>query len=177
MTVTRSNMQAEDTGLSELLAFVKDIRAAGAAAPALHYWMPERSGDADTDYQRGKWHFREAVATSRRPGAGMFLAYVLMAMYGRLGRMEHGFLDALTEVAQVGAIPQPLTDEEMCEEAGFLEQERLHESQMAGALASRRWFPDLASVHLYAMLSGVGGEHIGAAITMIARTALNGTRH
>jgi hypothetical protein len=32
-------------------------------------------------------------------------------------------------------------------------------------------------VQLYAMLAGVSGEHIGAAITMIARTAMNGTRN
>jgi hypothetical protein len=71
----------------------------------------------------------------------------------------------------------PLTVEEMAADGDVLEKERTHEAEMAGAIGCRRWAPDMMRVQLYAMLAGVSGEHIGAAITMIARTAMNGTRN
>ncbi|TCU73947.1 hypothetical protein EDE08_10425 [Bradyrhizobium sp. R2.2-H] len=107
----------------------------------------------------------------------MLLPHIVMAMYGSLGPIEYGFLDALLNVAQVG-IPAPaLTNEEMAASGGTLEQERTHEREMADAIACRKWAPDMMRVNLYALLAGVEGDNIGAAITMIARTAVNGTRN
>lgn len=156
---------------------MKDVRAPGAPLPALHYWMPDRSGNATEDYRVGREHFYEAVRVSFRQGVGMLLPYVVMAMYGKLGPMEYGFLDALLKVAQVGAVPHPLTDDEMAAEGDELERERAHEREMADAIGCRKWAPDMMRVQLFAMLAGVEGEHIGAAITMIARTAANGMRN
>ncbi|UPK28394.1 hypothetical protein [Bradyrhizobium sp. 195] len=156
---------------------MKDIRASGAPFPAIHYWMPDRTGDAQEDYRIGQEHFYEAVRASVRQGVGMFLPHVVMAMYGSLGPMEHGFLDALLKAAQVGTPAPQLTDEEMAGSGDTLEQERAHEREMADAIACRKWAPDMMRVNLFALLAGVDGEHIGAAITMIARTAINGTRN
>jgi hypothetical protein len=158
-------------------SFVKDIRAPGAPLPAVHYWMPDRTGEAVEDYRIGRDHFYEAVRVSVRQGVGMLLPHVVMAMYGSLGPMEHGFLDELLKAAQVGQLAPLLTEQEMAAGGDTLEQERAHEREMAGAIASRKWAPDMMRVNLYALLAGVDGEHIGAAITIIARTAINGTRN
>lgn len=162
--------------LGELPSFVKDLRSPGAALPAVHYWQPERTGDHETDYSKGRGYLLEAVGVPQ-PGDGMFLPYVVMAMYGRLGAVEQGFLDALLTKALAGMPAPPLTEQEMAATGNVLVQERVHEKEMAEAIACRKWAPDMAGVQLFAMLSGVVGENIGAAITMIARTALNGTRH
>ena len=162
--------------LSELPSFVKDLRAPGASLPALHYWQPARTGDEDADYSAGRGYFLEAVRASQ-PGQGMLLPYVVMAMYGHIGSVEHGFLDAMLEKAEVGAVAPPLTDAEMAADGDELIEERAHEAEMADAITCRRWAPDMAKVCLFAMLAGVDGEHVGAAITMIARTAINGTRN
>lgn len=176
MTVVCSNSQP-NLQMGDLPSFVKDVRAPGAPLPALHYWMPERTGDAGQDYRIGREHFYEAVRVSVRQGVGMLLPHVVMAMYGSLSPMEHGFLDALLGVAQVGVPAPVLTDGEMAASGDALEQERTHEREMADAIGCRRWAPDMMRVNLYAMLAGVDGEHVGAAITMISRTAINGTRN
>lgn len=174
--MTISSAATSALSLGELPSFVKDLRAPGAVLPTLHYWQPERLGDHDADYSMGRGYFLEAAGASR-PEAGMLLPYIVMAMYGHLGSVEHGFLDALLEKALAGMPAPPLSDQEMAAAGDVLEQERANEREMADAIACRKWAPDMASVQLYAMLSGVVGENIGAAITMIARTALNGTRH
>lgn len=161
--------------LSDLPSFVKDLRAPGAPLPALHYWQPERTGHEDADYRMGRSYFLEAVRASQ-PGTGMLLPYIVMAMYGHIGSVEHGFLDAMLEKAEVGAAAPRLTDGEMAADRDVLLEERAHEQEMADAIACRKWAPDMMKVCLFAMLAGVDGEHVGAAITMIARTAINGTR-
>lgn len=159
---------------------MKDIRAEGSPFPAVHYWIPERTGDPDRDYQRGRQHFLEAVEVSCRPNAQMFLGHVLVAMFGNLGEMESGFIDAMLEVAQFGAVPPTLTDEEAAvieaspEDALKL---RALESEMAAAIASRKWLPDLLRLTLLRLLTGAEGEFIGGAVTMIARMTLNGSRN
>jgi hypothetical protein len=94
--------------------------------------------------------------------------------------MESGFIDAMLEVALIGAAPPALTDAEMAAievapEDGL--KLRALESEMAAAIASKGWFPDLLRLNLLSLLSGADGEFIGAAVTMIARMALNGSRN
>lgn len=176
MTFTRSN-SLPDQPISELPNFVKQIPASnGSAFPAVHYWQPERTGDSEADYRAGRQHFKEAVAFSFRPHAQMFLAHVLVAMFQNLGPMESGFLDAMLEVAQVGAIPPRLTDEEIAA-ADDPERLRIIESEMAGAIGSKAWLPDFVRLTVLRLLNGAEGEHIGGAMTMIARMALNGSRN
>jgi hypothetical protein len=132
------------------------------------------------DYQWGRQHFREAVAFSFRPNAQMFLAHVLVAMFQNLGSMEIGFIDGLLEAAQVGAVPPRLTDEEVAAiEAAPEDGAKLRavESEMASAIASKGWLPDFLRLTVLRLLSGAEGEHIGGAMTMIARMALNGSRN
>jgi hypothetical protein len=177
MTVTHSNQFAE-TPISDLPSFVKDLREEGSFG--VHYWVPERSGDAQVDYQRGRQHFREAVAFSFRPHAQTFLAHVLTSMFGSLGEMESGFIDALLEVAPFGAVPPKLTDEEVAAIESTTEgasKLRAIESEMAEAIAARKWLPDLMRLMVLRLLSGACGEFIGGATTMIARIALNGSRN
>jgi hypothetical protein len=143
----------------------------------VHYWIPERSGDPKTDYQRGRQHFREAVEVSRRPMAEMFLAQVLSAMLGNLGEMESGFIDSLLEVAQVGVAPPRLTEQEIVATDADPERVRAVEREMATAIASKAWLPDLLRLTVLRLLSGAEGEFIGGAMTMIARMALNGSRN
>lgn len=164
------------SSLNALPSFVKDLRAPGAPLPALHYWQPERTGDDESDYRMGRSYFLEAVRASQ-PGPGMLLPYIVTAMYGHIGSVEHGFLDAMLEKAEVGAAAPRLTDGEMAADGDVLLEERAHEQEMADAIACRKWAPDMMKVCLFAMLAGVDGEHVGAAITMIARTAINGTRN
>jgi hypothetical protein len=160
---------------------VKHIATAESSAfPAVHYWLPERTGDSDADYQLGRQHFREAVAFSFRPNAQMFLAYVLVAMFQNLGPMESGFIDALLEAALVGAAPPALTDEEIALIADTpqdVERLRAIENEIAEAIPSKGWLPDILRLHLVRCLSGANGELIGAAMTMIALMALNGSRN
>jgi hypothetical protein len=177
MTVTRSNQQPEAVSLSELPSFVKDIRATGSPFPALHYWRPERTGDAAEDYECGRRHFREAVEVSRRPTGQMFLAFVLVAMFGNLSDMESGFIDGLLEAAQVGTVPPRLTDEEIASVDADPDQLRTIEGEMANAIATKAWLPDFLRLTVLRLLSGAEGEHIGGAMTMIARMALNGSRN
>lgn len=162
--------------LDALPSFVKDLQPTGSALPTLHYWQPERTGDDGADYRIGRGYFLEAVRASQ-PGPGMLLPYIVMAMYGHIGSVEHGFLDAMLEKAEVGAAAPRLTDGEMAADGDVLLEERAHEREMADAIACRKWAPDMMKVCLFAMLAGVDGEHVGAAITMIARTAINGTRN
>jgi hypothetical protein len=179
MIFTRSNSRPGATPLlGELPEFVRHVpRAESAAVTAVHYWLPERTGDPDQDYECGRRHFREAVAFSFRPNAQMFLAHVLVAMFQNLGPMESGFIDAMLEVAQVGAVPPKLTDEEVAAIAAAPERLRAIESEMAAAISSRGWLPDYLRLTLLRLLSGAEGELIGGAMTMIARTALNGSRN
>jgi hypothetical protein len=169
--------QGAETPISELPSFVKDIRAAGSPFPAFHYWQPERTGDAAEDYECGRRHFLEAVGFSRRPNAQMFLAFVLVAMFQNLGEMESGFIDGLLEAAQVGAVPPRLTDEEIAATDADPERLRVIEGEMAAAIASKAWLPDFLRLTVLRLLSGAEGEHIGGAMTMIARMALNGSRN
>jgi hypothetical protein len=179
MTITHPN-QLVETPISELPSFVKDLGAAGSPFLSVHYWMPERSGSPEIDYSRGLQHFREAVAFSFRPNAQMFLAHVLTAMFGNLGEMESGFIDAMLEVAPYGAVPPKLTDEEAAaiesspESASKL---RVVEGEMADAIAARKWLPDLMRLTILRLLSGACGEFIGGATIMIARMAINGSRN
>lgn len=175
---TRPNSQPDATPLlGEFPSFVKDIRAAGSPFPAVHYWLPERTGDAAEDYECGRRHFREAVEVSRRPNSQMFLAFVLVAMFGNLSDMESGFIDGLLEAAQVGAVPPRLTDEEIAATDSDPERLRTIEGEMAGAIGSKAWLPDFMRLTVLRLLSGAEGEHIGGAMTMIARMALNGSRN
>lgn len=147
---------------------------------AIRYWRPERTGDVELDYQRGKQHFREAVEVSFRPEASNFLSHVIVAMFGTVGPMETGFIDALLEVAPYGSQPPRLTDEEIATASGSPEdgqQLRALETQMADAIAARKWLPDLMRFELLWLLNGKGGDLIGAAVTMLARLALNGLRN
>jgi hypothetical protein len=162
--------------LDALPSFVKDLRSPGCSLPALHYWQPERTGDEDTDYRTGRGYFLEAVRASQ-PGPGMLLPHIVMAMFGHVGSVEHGFLDAMLEKAEIGNAAPRLTDAEMAADGDELLEERAHEQEMADAIACRHWAPDMLKVQAFAMLAGVDGEHVGAAITMIARTAINGTRN
>ena len=162
--------------LGELPSFVKDLRPAGAPLPALHYWQPDRTGDDEADYRIGRSYFLEAVRASQ-PGPGMLLPHIVVAMYGHIGSVEHGFLDAMLAKAEVGAAAPRLTDGEMAADGDVLLAERAHEQEMIDAIACRKWAPDMMRVNFYAMLAGVDGEHVGAAITMISRTAINGTRN
>jgi hypothetical protein len=170
------SLKRTEAPISELPAFVKEIPAGGSAFPLVHYWMPERTGDPEIDYQSGKQHFMEAVAFSFRPHAQMFLAFVLMAMFGNLSDMESGFIDGLLEAAQVGAVPTRLTDEEIAS-ADDPERLRTIEGEMANAIATKAWLPDFLRLTVLRLLSGAEGEHIGGAMTMIARMALNGSRN
>ena len=165
------------TPLGELPSFVKEVRASGSPFLTVHYWLPERTGDLKTDHACGRLHFKEAVEFSFRPTAPAFLAHVLTAMYGNLADVESGFIDALLEAAQVGAGPQRLTDEEVAEIDVEPERFRAIEEEMAAAIASKSWFPDLLRLTVLRLLSGAEGEMIGGAMTMIARTALNGARN
>lgn len=177
MTIIQSNQFAE-TPISDLPSFVKDLREEGSFG--VHYWVPERSGDAQVDYQRGRQHFREAVAFSFRPHAQTFLAHVLTSMFGSLGEMESGFIDALLEVAPFGAVPPKLTDEEVAAIESTTEgasKLRAIECEMAEAIACKGWLPDLMRLMVLRLLSGACGEFIGGAATMIARMALNGSRN
>ncbi|WFU26320.1 hypothetical protein QA649_08960 [Bradyrhizobium sp. CB1717] len=163
-----------DASAGQLPSFVK-------TGGIIRYWVPDRTAFFELDYLAGREHFREAVRYSLDAGSPFFLAHVLMGMFGDLGDVERGFLDTLLLAAKVGAIPPRLTDEELIS-AGLPESEwdraRTLEAEVASALALRAWFmPDQLLLLLYGMLSGVDGEHIGAAITMIARTAVNGTRN
>jgi hypothetical protein len=180
LTANKSQQSAE-APISDLPAFVKQFPAPkGSPFPLVHYWAPERTGDPELDYQRGRQHFREAVAFSFRPNAQMFLAHVLMDMFQNLGSMESGFIDAMLEVALVGAAPPKLTDAEVAVIKATPEDGAKMcalESEMAAAIASKGWFPDLLRLNLVRLLSGAEGEFIGAAITMIARMALNGSRN
>jgi hypothetical protein len=147
---------------------------------AIHYWKPERTGNFDLDYQRGRQHFREAVEVSFRPDSKNFLAHVLVAMFGHLGPMESGFIDALLGVAPYGAAPPRLTEEEIAASAAGLEQaDRLREVEdlMVEAIAVRSWLPDVMRLEIVRLLTGSEGELIGAAVTMLARLALNGLRN
>jgi hypothetical protein len=180
LTANKSPHNAE-TPISELPAFVKQIPDAnGSPFHAVHYWMPERTGNPELDERRGRLHFREAAAFSFRPNAQMFLGHVLMAMFQNLGPMESGFIDAMLERALVGAVPPALTDAEVAaimtapEDGAKL---RALEGEMASAIASKGWFPDLLRLNLVRLLSGADGEFIGGAITMVARMALNGSRN
>jgi hypothetical protein len=180
LTANKSPQNAEAL-ISELPEFVKHVPTVeGSAFPAVHYWMPERTGNPELDEQRGRQHFREAVAFSFRPNAQMFLAYVLMAMFENLGPMESGFIDAMLEVAQVGTIPPKLTDAEVAAIGIALGDEsklRGVEAEMAKAIATKDWLPDFLRLTLLRVLSGAEGEFVGGAITMIARMALNGSRN
>jgi hypothetical protein len=179
MTVTHSNQFAE-TPISELPSFVKDLRGANSPFPCVHYWMPERSGCPEIDYSWGRQHFREAVAVSFRPYAQTFLAHVLVAMFGNLGEMESGFIDAMLEVAPFGNVPPRLTDAEVAAiEASSEGASKLRalEGEMADAIAARKWLPDLMRLMVVRMLTGACGEFIGGAATMMARLALNGSRN
>jgi hypothetical protein len=164
----------------ELPCFVKDFRAAGSPFPSIHYWMPDRTGDPDADERLGRIYFRQAVEFSYRPNAQMFLAHVLVAMFRNLGPMESGFIDALLEAAQVGAVPPRLTDQEIAmaaTEPGDDFRLRELEGQLADAIASRKWLPDYLRLEVLRFLTGAEGELIGAAMTMIARMAINGSRN
>jgi hypothetical protein len=177
MTIIQSNQFAE-TPISDIPSFVKDLREEGSFG--VHYWVPERSGDAQVDYQRGRQHFREAVSFSFRPHAQTFLAHVLTSMFGSRGEMESGFIDALLEAALVGTPPPALTDEEiavLAETPQDIGQLRALESEMSEAIACKGWLPDILWLHLVRCLGGANGELIGGAITMIARMALNGSRN
>jgi hypothetical protein len=168
------------TPLGELPSFVKDVRAAGSPFPAVHYWVPERTGDAATDYERGRLHFGDAVAFSLRPNAPLFLAYVVVAMFANIGPMERGFLEAMIQAAQVGRAAPRLTDEEVAViEVEPSDQARLREieAEMAEALAARCWLPDLLFFTVFNHLGGAEGEFVGGSMTMFARTALNGKRN
>jgi hypothetical protein len=105
MTFPHRNDSAEPA-VGELPAFVKRIPAESSALPAVHYWLPERTGDPEADYQLGRQHFREAAAFSCRPDAQMFLTYVLAAMFQNVGPIESGFINALHSAALVGRLRQ-----------------------------------------------------------------------
>jgi hypothetical protein len=152
------------------------IRAPGSSFPVVHYWIPERTGDPKTDYQRGRQHFSEAVGVSRQPTTTLFLAHVLAAMLGNLGAVESGFIDALLEVAQVAVVPPRFTEQEIAATDADPERVRAVEREMAAAIASKAWLPDLLRLTVLRLLSGAEGEFIGGAMTMIARMALNGRR-
>ena len=180
MTFTNSNPRLDRAPLlGELPEFVKHVPAAeGSTLAAVHYWLPERTGDPEIDYQRGRQHFGEAVAFSYRPNAGMFLAYVLVAMFQNIGPMENGFIDALLEKAIVGAAPPRLTAEEIAAMDSEGESELLAlETMVADAIKIKGWLPSVLRLHLVRLLSGCEGEFIGGAITMMARLALNGSRN
>ena len=152
------------------------MRSPGATLPALHYWQPERIGDEDADYSAGRGYFLEAVKASQL-GQRMLLPQIVMAMFGHIGSVERGFLDVMLAKAEVGAVAPRLTDAEMVASGDNLLAERDHEEEMAKAISCRKWCPDMMKVHLFAMLAGVDGEHVGAAVTLIARTATNGSRN
>jgi hypothetical protein len=176
--MTANNTQSLEYS-RELPAFVRQAACLGGGSQVVHYWMPERSGSAEIDYSRGRQHFREAVAFSFRPNAQMFLAHVLVAMFGNLGEMESGFIDAMLEVAPFGNSPPRLTDEEVAAIASPEDASTLREleSEMADAIAARKWLPDLMRLMVVRMLTGACGEFIGGAATMMARLALNGSRN
>ncbi len=147
---------------------------------AISYWKPERTGNSDLDYELGKQHFLEAVEVSRRAGSENFLSHVLVAMFGNLGPIEAGFIDALLKVAPYGAAPPRLTDAEIGAAASDpLDGECLRELEalMAEAISVRHWLPDVMRLEITRLLSGSEGELIGAAVTMLARLALNGLRN
>ena len=140
-----NNTQTPESS-SALPSFVRQTEGLqGGTKLAVHYWQPERTGNCTLDYERGRQHFREAMKVSSRPDAGNFLAHVLVAMFGNLGPMEAGFVDALLDVAQFGTAPTRLTDEEIATAAASPEASaRLRELEglMAEAIAVRSWLPD-----------------------------------
>lgn len=147
----------------------------------IRYWVPERTGLPDLDYAAGRKHFRQAVRYATQAATPLFLARVLLGMVGDLQEVERGFLDALLSAAKVGVVPAKVTDDEMIAmglPVSAWDQARTLEARVVAALSLRAWFmPDQLLLFIYGMLSGVDGEHVGAAITMIARTAINGTRN
>lgn len=163
-----------ETAAGQLPSFVK-------TDGKFQYWAPDRTGLPHVDYAAGQEHFNQAVSYSIEAASPFFLAHVLMGMFGSVGDIERGFLDAVLSAAKVGAIPPRLTDEELFATGlpeHFWERARALEGEVADALALRAWFlPDQLLLLTYGMLSGVDGKHVGAAITMIARTAMNGTRN
>ena len=176
--MTAKSISNVETPINELPSFVKDLREEGSFG--VRYWMPERSGDAQVDYQRGRQHFREAVSFSFRPHTQTFVAHVLAAMFQNVGPMESGFIDALHSAALVGTPPPALTDEEIAiiaDTPDDVRQLRAIENEMSEAIACKGWLPDIVWLHLIRCLGGANGEHIGGAITMVARMALNGSRN
>ena len=166
---------------SDLPSFVRPATELdGGLRRAVNYWKPDRTEDSDLDYQRGKHHFREAVEVSFRPGSQNFLAHALVAMFGHLGPMEAGLVDALLEVAPFGAAPPCLTDEEIAAvatDSDTVERLREVESLMVEAISVRHWLPDVMRLEIVRLLTGSEGVLIGAAVTMLARLALNGLRN
>jgi hypothetical protein len=178
MRSDKSTQEAElATGWPE---FVKIIPAAGEALPQLRYWSPERSGDASTDTERGRGYFHQALAISLQPTSPMFLAHVLVGMFGNYGPMESGFVEAMLEKSVCGKVSPKLTHEEAAtveSTPDAIDRLRDLEGDMAAALSLRSWVPELPRTTLVSLLAGEKGPHIGGAITMIARTVINSARH
>jgi hypothetical protein len=163
--------------LSDLPSFVKDMRATDAG---LLYWAPDRSDHSDTDYQRGQYHFHEAVHFCFRAGQSNFLSCVMIAMAGHIGRVESGFIDALLGRVEHGAIPQPLSEDELRETTGSAhdpEFRKLESEARSTIEFSKGWGPDALYLLIMSCLTGREGPNIAGAMTMIARTALNGSRN
>jgi len=162
-------------------SFVRVTPGAGELPfPQLHYWVPDRMGVPEVDRERGAEYFAQALEFSARPGQALFIAEVLRGMFGLVGYTESGFIDALLRRSDRGIIPPRLTDEEaaaMEAEPAAVDKLREIETTVARAIEIRRFAPGVLYITTVGILSGSDGPHIGGAVTMLARMALNASRH
>jgi hypothetical protein len=162
-------------------SFVQVVPGIGEATfPQLRFWVPDRTGVPEVDRERGAEYFAQALKFSAQPGRALFIADVLRGMFGSVGYTENGFIEALLQRADRGIMPPRLTDEEaaaMEAEPAAVDKLREIETAVAGAIEIRRWVPQVLYINTVSILSGRDGPHIGGAVTMLARMALNGSRH
>jgi hypothetical protein len=94
--------------------------------------------------------------------------------------MEAGFIDALLDRTERGAMPPPLSEYELLEVTGFTRELefRKQEAEARSIIEfSKVWGPDALYIFIMSCLTGREGPNIAGAMTMIARTALNGSRN
>jgi hypothetical protein len=152
----------------------------GTPLRVINYWDPDKTGVAEVDYEWGSRYLREAISFSLRHESSLFLACVLIEMFGRVGSMEAGFIDALLDRVEHGAIPEPLSEDELRETTGSahdLEFRKLESEARSTIEFSKGWGPDALYIFTMSCLTGREGPNIAGAMTMIVRTALNGSRN
>jgi hypothetical protein len=181
MMLHRSTQDAEMASVWPSFVRVLPLSGEGFALD-FSYWAPERTGVSDRDYQLGVRYFAEAIAFSHRHNCRMLLAHAVMGMFGHIGHVEAGFIDGMLKSALHGAVPPPVAGDEIAPMSpGYEDNGKFRESENAMITSiklTRTWGgPELVYLHLISCLTGKEGPFIGGAVSVVARTALNGSRH